>query len=365
MPISLYYADYLSGSDSTGTGTSGNPWKTTQHSLNSITRNASFGDQLNIKSSAADILAAALSLTAYGTPTNSAPLILRGYTSTAGDGGIGSLDGNAGGFYILNQTGACVQLLDLKLGNTGSSNIVALGNYSCIENCEISRTTGHGVDNSNGSLMHICRNFFTEIAGYGVSQVKDAAVTHNSFVDGVTNKFTYAIDCEYNTDSFVGWNLIKLTGSGTGIYIDGGFSKTVVHNSIWSNAGTGVGINANNYSAHRILNNLIEGFSGTGGIGLKIGSSAIVFLAGNAVYNCASGLTLSGVAIQNENNVVPLAGSPFTNPSGGDFTPTSYAAGASFGDWSTRFGPTNYRYRGAVQPNPAGGGSTVIVVDDD
>src|SRR5690242_15767610 len=90
-----YYVDPLNGNDSTGTGTSGNPWQTTQKALNTITRNTTNGDRINIRNTASDVLTGALSFATYGTPTTVAPLILEGYSSTAGDSGIGTLDGNA------------------------------------------------------------------------------------------------------------------------------------------------------------------------------------------------------------------------------------------------------------------------------
>ena len=54
--LTNYYVDPGSGSDVTGTGTVGSPWASVQHALDNITRDATNGDQINIKAGTADVL---------------------------------------------------------------------------------------------------------------------------------------------------------------------------------------------------------------------------------------------------------------------------------------------------------------------
>ena len=95
MAITNYYVDPAINANS-GTGTLGDPFGDLQYALNTITRNATDGDRINIKAGTAEVMAAAISLTTYGTPAQAAPLIFQGYTSAQGDGGIGEIN-NGGG----------------------------------------------------------------------------------------------------------------------------------------------------------------------------------------------------------------------------------------------------------------------------
>lgn len=92
-----YYVDAVDGSD-LNAGTSpgeGNAWATLQHALDTITPDAD-GDQINIKGTQSHSPGLpdpqAWELSDYGTPTQHAPLIIRGYTSTANDGGIATIN---------------------------------------------------------------------------------------------------------------------------------------------------------------------------------------------------------------------------------------------------------------------------------
>ncbi len=90
--MASYFIDPQSGNDTTGDGSIGTPWKTLQKGID----NAAGGDQINVKDSAADVLAAAIDWTSGWSAGTSrdAPLIIRGYTSAENDGGIGEIDGD-------------------------------------------------------------------------------------------------------------------------------------------------------------------------------------------------------------------------------------------------------------------------------
>ena len=97
MALTEYYVAPSSGNDTTGNGlTDGTAWATVQKALDTITAGAG-GDRINVKNDSGtdDVLASALTLATYGAPTNAAPLVIQGYTTTAGDGGIGGISGNA------------------------------------------------------------------------------------------------------------------------------------------------------------------------------------------------------------------------------------------------------------------------------
>ena len=94
QPSETYVDPSIAGAS--GAGTVGDPYGDLQHALDTMTRDATNGDRINIKAGTDEILAGVIDLTTYGTPSSAAHLVFQGYTSAAGDGGIGGIDANAG-----------------------------------------------------------------------------------------------------------------------------------------------------------------------------------------------------------------------------------------------------------------------------
>lgn len=117
-----YYVDPSIAGNS-GSGTIGDPYGDLQHALDSVTRDSTNGDQFNIKAGTDEILSAALDLSTYGTPSKSARVFFRGYTTSKGDGGIGGISGG-GSVAILAATVQYITWRDMHLHNCGSADIV-------------------------------------------------------------------------------------------------------------------------------------------------------------------------------------------------------------------------------------------------
>ena len=135
MAMTEYYVDPSIAANS-GTGTIGDPYGDLQYALDNITRDTTDGDRINIKSGTAEVLSSAIDYSTYGTPTIGAPLLYRGYASTAGDGGIGEIDlgGNA-------QSNTAISWCDLKIHNFSSFGITS----AVADNCWLDPTTNGGV----------------------------------------------------------------------------------------------------------------------------------------------------------------------------------------------------------------------------
>lgn len=135
MAMTEYYVDPSIAANS-GTGTIGDPYGDLQYALDNITRDTTDGDRINIKSGTAEVLSSAIDYSTYGTPTIAAPLLYRGYASTAGDGGIGEIDlgGNA-------HSNTAVSWCDLKIHNFSSFAIV----NAVADNCWLDPTTSGAV----------------------------------------------------------------------------------------------------------------------------------------------------------------------------------------------------------------------------
>jgi hypothetical protein len=92
-----------------------------------------------------------------------------------------------------------------------------------------------------------------------------------------------------------------------------------IGNTIYcSQANTSQGINISSADCVAI-NNIIEGWSGTGGDGIE--TSIHSFVGANAVYNCTNAYTFTAAKLNHA--IAPndtLGASPFTNASTNDFS---------------------------------------------
>lgn len=287
---SQYYVDPSLGSD-TGDGSLATPWgrasgSVVQYALDTITRDSTNGDQINVKSGATDTLGATLSLSSYGTPGVGAPLILRGYDSAKNDGGRGVISGG-GSYQVINNLSS-VSLIDLQLGDVGSNPIVYLGNYCLARSCKFHDSSGTSNYGLRTGIHGVCLGCeFTEIEGYGTYSVP--TVQNCYFKQGISNTFNA---CIYNSgnNSNVSRNIMSLDGGSDGItFASNGFGAVVSHNSILSSSGTGSGIKQSGNTINMTFHsNLIEGFSGTGGYGLDINTGGSWYqnmCRQNAFYN--------------------------------------------------------------------------------
>jgi hypothetical protein len=350
VPISQYYVDPAINANS-GTGTIGDPFGDLQYALTTITRNATDGDQINIKSGAAEVLTASLSLATYGTPDSNGPLVIRGYTSAANDGGIGDISG--GGSYRIASVGAYVHFIDLHLHNCGANEILRVGNFCGIVNCEIDTNTGpvfalitgngcgiagcyiHNTDHplscNNGSCVIGCYNVVRSgsggrgIHGQTSTIIGNIVVVESTGASGITN----------------------MTGGGA-----------VIGNTVVSRvASTGSGLAVGGVPIAVIANNVFQGFSGVGGEGINFESRQMGFYGGNAFYNNTSNTANAGRVYTGINNDA-LAAAPFVDAANGDFDINGTVAGVTEDAWPSSFlglaATAPKADKGAVQ---AGGGS--------
>jgi len=139
MAITQNYVDYGGGSDATGDGTIGTPWKTLQKAFDTLTRNATDGNQVNLKAGTPHVNAAALDLATFisgGALAEAAPLIVRGYTAAANDGGVGEIDCGGATMWAA-ATYDYVILADLEIHSGGDNNLVVLDTYCALFRCEV------------------------------------------------------------------------------------------------------------------------------------------------------------------------------------------------------------------------------------
>jgi len=295
----------------TGAGTIGDPWGDLQYGLDQVTRDATNGDRFNIKSGTAELITVSLSLVTYGTPSFTAPLIFQGYASAAGDGdldagtGIGEIDMQGNNNTII-AAGAGICFMHLHCHGTGTAIVLTIGTDQAVLECEVSEGTGGGIVSNTDNRVQIIGNHVHDTGSNGIDS--GGLVAFNYLKNDGTTDFVNAIQVSAGTYAI--GNFISIDGSTIGI--EANPSRGVVsHNSILSAGGTGVGIKiiADGPLFASLMNNIIEGFSGAGGKGIRIAAATRtnVVYARNAVFNCTTDYDDSGKSdwlLVNDNEVL-------------------------------------------------------------
>lgn len=308
-----YYVHATEGSDATGDGSIGNPFATHIGALATLTQDSTNGDRINITGDVVATATIADSLGSYGTPTAKAPLIFNGLT----DGGI---DGD-GTYSISGELTSFVNYTNLKLHNCGSQMIIQLKLASCI-NCEIYDGSYAGVyANSYGNVIG-CNFYNVGSSAWDAQPLRlyvQSSAYYNYIKRGPTNNFAgnagiYAQ--EYN--NVVIGNIVDCTnGTGNirGIQAPGD-SAAVFNNTVIGNGSTSDGIMFYAINANQmVMNNIVEGFDGTGGVGIRLltheKTEAQAIIGHNAVYDCKTAYALGDDIILNIGENETLSASPF------------------------------------------------------
>ncbi|RLB62487.1 MAG: hypothetical protein DRH08_12370 [Deltaproteobacteria bacterium] len=241
-----------------GAGTSGDPYGDLQYALD--TEAAVTNRRFRIKPGTAEVLSAALtgiSGTSYNHPC-----------MFVGDGGAAEIDCN--GFTLFGTSSLQgIVLAELNMHGSGSADVVEIGQYSSAVNCEVHDSSGDGIVLSQGRSIAIGNNVH-DIGGIGIKSPGGGLIAYNYLKDG-TKTFTKGIYTVGGSGIDINNNIVSVSGSAVGIHCEG-YHSTVISNSVLSSAGTGKGIvfDGSYYMSSVVANNLVEGFSGTGGVGIAL-----------------------------------------------------------------------------------------------
>jgi hypothetical protein len=317
--LTQIYVDPSLDSDS-GTGTSGDPYGDLQYALNTATRDGTNGTQINIKAGEPEAMAAILSFAGTFTApvVATAPLVFRGYAESLNDGGIGIIDGGGGAVFPANPF---TQYRDLHIRNGGSATLVAAGSTNSIVRCKIENTSGIGIN--LGGINGLVSNCEITDCGEGVvAAASSCSILNNYFKFGATRNFTSAVKPTSTTTQSIERNIFSMGTSGIAIDIQNVGVKAI-SNSIFANGSSGAGIAigaVGRTDKAIIINNVIEGFSDTGGRGISFINTTTVPLqyAHNACFNNETNYHQIGdaIAVEDVDNEV-LTASPFAK-SGAD-----------------------------------------------
>ncbi|MCP4181862.1 MAG: right-handed parallel beta-helix repeat-containing protein [Hyphomicrobiales bacterium] len=324
MAITEVYVDPSIAGDS-GAGTSGDPYGDLEYAIEQTTFDTTNGTRVNIKAGTDEVVAVELSAAMADTvttvawvPAITAPCVFQGYTTTAGDGGIGGISGG-GSVSVYNDTVFDnVHFIDLHCHNCGSNIVLQLDDWCSVVGCEIDNTTGIGIDLDN--YCNVVNNHIHNVGDEGI-QIGVSTYAAYNYLENGTNKMSTAINA-IGAAGVIERNIISLDSTSDGIICTN--ANIISNNSIWSNGGTGQGIIVNaTRIGIKIQNNIVEGFSGTGGIGFDCdqAGTALFYFAGNASYNNATHYANSSTHIMVEVDNETLSATPFTDAANGDFSP--------------------------------------------
>ena len=353
MPTEVY-VDPSINADS-GTGTLLDPFGDLEYAIRQTTFDTTNGTRVNIKSGTAEVSSGANSLdvalddtsvSAAWSPSRNARAYFQGYTSAAGDGGVATIDMNDQS-WINDSAKDGFVFRDLDIQNPGAALVsIRLDDWITIINCKIEGYIWLG------SQAHVTDNYFYRGDSTGTSWIVyvDGGYVARNFVDstGGTAATTSGAIRTFNGPGIIEHNVI-LCDQPTSSGIQVAQNSTVRHNSIYNSAaGTASGIftrAASNIGIYEISNNLIEGWSGTGGEGILFSSNGQQLSkgGGNSFFNCTTlvefGATSAFIIDDDGGNEI-LTASPFTDAASGDFTPvdtgsvfTSYPSDLGNGDY--------------------------------
>jgi hypothetical protein len=308
-----WYVDPSIAGDS-GTGTVGDPYGDLQYALNTLTPTTTGGDQINIKAGTAEVLAAALVLSTYGVPSLLRPLIFRGYTSAANDGGIGGINGNGFSLFGAGTWDLNTLFRDMDLDGNNSAVSLSSGNKNVnFHSCEIHNSTA-GLGSGNTSIyincyFHDCSslrmftssgNFF----GCGFFDVSGEKVTTGDMLYMPRS----VLNCIfYRTETLPAMDL----GASSFVH------SPVAGNVFFADGGT-IGIKSGGGSwGVNIFGNLFEGWS-TAGIDATAFPTRYHRIFNNAFHNCTATIINVNSAVDTDNE--SLGSTPFAKSGAATWT---------------------------------------------
>lgn len=325
-----------------------------------------------------ETLSSSLDFTTYGNPTSANPLQMVGYTSVEDDGGVFELNGGTNA--IINDAtidGVHTQLF--KITNWGTSFCYVINDdcsfFKCEWDGESARTRVLDIDTD-------CYVFDCKM--YDINAATSAAVNSVSTRTHFVNNYIHVVS------TLGGWralgvtnggiilnNVISLdtTGTGEGIRMNA-IAGTVIGNTVFNqSAGTGRGINNNSTGNdnNNCIGNIVCGFSGVGGVGIRCDSSAFFTMYGyNHFWNNTTD-EQTVTALQDHGNNSALSANPFLSTGNADHNDDDFTVDASVKnlgypaglyDPGGAFGDRNRSFMepGALQRRPGGGGGVSAVL---
>lgn len=363
MAITEWYVKPGAGNDdlNAGRGESyGDPWASVRYALATgipaTGVDTTNGDRVNVivNGDTADVLTGQWNLQAFGA-SGSAPLVIEGCTSVAGDGGIGLIDGN--GYRIINDSIVnVVTLRNLSMIGWGTQNqAIVLGDWNLFDNITLdfnnANFAGISADQYNYWTGCTFKNIKWANWSFGICSVLGNGMVDSCYFSGTAGSIAVTagmVECRGSWDTITN-NIFKQTGTeGLGIHVAMHFSR-ISNNTFYSvGAGTEAAIYLK-WHQHIIRNNYIEGWGGVGGSGIETGTGSHHCRLDNNYFFGNTANVTDGDFIIHQNGTVQTNASGLTDPDNDDFSPTVELQRLAYPDGWSSISQNNHRDVGAVQ----------------
>lgn len=341
-----WYCDYTNGNDTTGSGTSGSPYKTVQKCVNVATG----GDTINIANTSAQVLSAAISWSSGWTADNTKYT----YFQSWDNGGalqiqkpnepaprVGAyINGNNAAVFFFSTTSIPDRIIckNLKFYNNdvaGNPYMFINSSYSGFFGCEFdgSGTACSFIYESGVARCSHVNNYYhsSTNAANSLLRLEDSIFSCNYISDITLNSSSRVIVDFLSVVSVCLGNLIQFSGSGKGIS-SADYTSVVGNTIIGNSASNQIGATSASGTRQQYYNNLFYKFDGTSSKPLDISSSPLV-VGYNAFFDCNANTLPSQIAQNLTAFDVTGVGDPFVDSGNDDFAVTgSTAANAGLGN---------------------------------
>ena len=260
-----WYVDPDAG-DNANDGTSdAQAWATIQYALDNITQSTTDGDFLNIKDSATATLTANLDWSSH-TFNAAYPMCIRGYTSTAGDGGVPTIE--LDGYQFIHNAGYHnLFFWGLKFQNTGSvqASPFYFGSNFYFKECEFNNLdtgTGGRVLEPRSTNLTVKDCYFTDINGSCIYTLSNYhTLRGNYFSNTGTKDIKYCIEDGGGYGTTVSKNIVNASGATMAFF--GFFDRAQFwYNNTFFTTGTATCIDDRSYLIGCIVEgNIFEGWN--------------------------------------------------------------------------------------------------------
>jgi len=353
LPVNGYcltekYCDCGDGGE--GDGSAGDPWATLQEAFDEV----SAGERINILSTTACQPAGSSGGFDIDTTVGSGAnlIYVQGYTSSAGDGGIATIDANGETNCMQVDVGGYVFKDLIFTGSTGDAitTNVTSSDYCWFENIEITDAGGDGISEGDywyvyGSEISVTGSALTVSSGYfyknyihdcgndGIHTSFTPTVSVGNIIDTVTDN---GIEADYDFQFMVG-NTIYNSGGDNIYIISAEYSNTIIDNIL--NTATEENLDIDGNVAFYGYNNLNTngGTAKSGTININLGGEETGIPdfedASSGDFNLDTSTTL-------DNTAYPIAGglTAQTDEQGAvPYEETGGAGGGTYGGSFTNF----------------------------
>ena len=362
-----YYIDPSTGDDTTGSGTSSYPWATLQKGID----NANGGDTIYLANTAADVVTSQINWSFFGSTTGSNttnPLMIRGWDNggsitiaspVATITGVGEIDTTGQSFSPLFSTSSRpndIIFYRIKFtgqGSTGNtSTYISCGNRWGFYECEFvadrygAFCLGGGQDNQVvGCYLHSDGVSTTSqgITSFGVNN-RTSNIAYCYFKDltrCIQSVRGGIYSCVFDS---IATNIPPLRQA----------QGAVFGNTIYTSGSTTTSLVEIHSAFLPVMNNIIKGANGVGGVGISTADGNTPFMLGNNHFhdNSTNMSATPRLSLGTDQTNDPT----FTDAAGGDFSVGSNAQGKGYAGLPGS-STTNYLNMGAVQEQAGSGGS--------